>query len=420
MVLLHLLSEMAPARRWRIVVAHFNHRFRGEASDQDELLVRHTAHDLGWDCRVGTGSVKNFPSMSREMSARKLRHEFLARTAKEQGIDAIAFGHHADDQLELFFLRLLRGTGSRGAGGMRAAQPGPAGYGVLVRPLLSERRAAIAVFAAREKIPFRHDASNSDPAYHRNRVRHDLLPRLRHDWGPAIDENILRAMEIFSAEADWVESAASDWLGAGPEKAFSGLPLALQRAVIRLQLDNLGIPATFDLVEKLREKPGQALDTPGGRSIFRTARGRVEPWTPAATGFRKARAVFPLELPKGGCRFGPVEIEWELQTRPGRFQRGPGATSEYFNPRKLGREVILRHWQPGDRFQPLGFGAPARLQDIFTNRKISAATRRELVVAATGEGELFWVEGLAPSERYKVEDERGDWLRWNWVRRSGI
>ena len=120
MVLLHILHELAPKHDWRLVVAHFNHQLRGEASDADERLVQETARALGIPSVEERGDVRaeaTLGKISIEMAARQLRHDFLARSARDRKIGTVALAHHAGDQVELFFLRLFRGAGGTGLGG---------------------------------------------------------------------------------------------------------------------------------------------------------------------------------------------------------------------------------------------------------------------------------------------------------------
>src|ERR1035437_5145368 len=159
MVLLHLLNSLAKKYHRQISVAHFNHQLRGRASDADEKLVRQTAEKLSRPFFSERGDVARFAAQSKisvEMAARKLRHEFLARVAREQKISAVALAHHADDQVELFFLRLLRGAGGEGLAGMKWRSPSPADKGIsLVRPLLDFSKAELLAFARENKIRFR-------------------------------------------------------------------------------------------------------------------------------------------------------------------------------------------------------------------------------------------------------------------------
>jgi tRNA(Ile)-lysidine synthase len=90
--------------------------------------------------------------------------------------------------------------------------------------------------------------------------------------------------------------------------------------------------------------------------------------------------------------------------------------TEHFDAGKVGAEVCLRHWQPGDRFHLIGAAAPAKLQDIFTNLKVPRSERRRRVVAATGQGEIFWVEGLRIGEGFKLDKTTIRRLEWRWQR----
>jgi tRNA(Ile)-lysidine synthase len=91
---------------------------------------------------------------------------------------------------------------------------------------------------------------------------------------------------------------------------------------------------------------------------------------------------------------------------------GPTALREIFDADKIGGVIILRHWQPGDRFQPIGLKTPVKLQDLFVNAKIPSAKRRELVLATTKAGEIFWVEGLRIGEQFKLTPETRQKLVW--------
>src|SRR5436309_9927759 len=175
MVLLDLLHRLAPRHRWQLIVAHFNHQLRGAASDADERLVRRVAGRLGLpfarDCWPREDHRKTQRS-GLEMAARLARHQFLSRTARASGAPTIALAHHADDQAELFFLRLLRGAGGDGLAGMKWRGPSPVDpHLTLVRPLLDLRKTEIVACAKERHIRFREDASNRDERHDRNWLR---------------------------------------------------------------------------------------------------------------------------------------------------------------------------------------------------------------------------------------------------------
>ncbi len=205
MVLLKALHHLAGAHHWKLTVAHFNHQLRGAAGDADERLVCQTARGLGLEAVAGRGDVgaaARQEGISLEMAGRKLRHEFLARTARRLRIPTIALAHHADDQVELFFLRLLRGTGGRGLAGMRWSNASPSDPALtLVRPLLDQSKEALREAARAGGVRFSEDESNASVQIERNRVRHELLPWLRKKYQPRLEERVLNLMEVAGAEA---------------------------------------------------------------------------------------------------------------------------------------------------------------------------------------------------------------------------
>ena len=175
MVLLHSLHLLAKKNSWEISVAHYNHRLRGRASEADEKLVEQTAAGLRLRFFFGGSDVKKIAARSKisiEMASRKLRHEFLARTARGGSIPTIAVAHHADDQVELFFVRLLRGAGGEGLAGMKWRAPSPVDKTIsLIRPLLNFSKAELLAFAREIKIQYRNDATNFSADFLRSRIQ---------------------------------------------------------------------------------------------------------------------------------------------------------------------------------------------------------------------------------------------------------
>jgi tRNA(Ile)-lysidine synthase len=420
MVLLRVLHSLAEKNRWKMFVAHFNHQLRGRASDADEKLVGRTAGKLRLKFLGGSADVKTFAKESKqsvEMAARKLRHEFLARVAQERKITTIALAHHADDQVELFFLRLLRGAGGEGLAGMKWRSPSPADRKIsLVRPLLGFSKAEILAFARAGKIPFREDATNFSGDFLRNRIRNELLPLLQKKYQPGLTKTVLRLMEITGAEAEFVSASAQAWL-AQPELAFERLPVAVQRKVLQRQLTAAGVVSDFELVEQLRKPAGKLVSINSDLSVARDAGGKIQLASLSKNLEEKFKMdELKLRLPGRARRaeFGGRQFHWQFRPQK-QFVLPPRSNGrEMFDADKIGGEIILRHWRAGDRFQPIGLRAAVKLQDLFVNAKIPAARRRALVLATTVAGEIFWVEGLRIGEKFKLTAKTGRQLVWNW------
>ena len=446
MTLLHTLHELSSRHRWKLTVAHFNHRLRGRSSDADEKLVRHTAAALRLPFVAGRASVREFAQKSKlsvEMAARKLRHDFFARTAMERKIRVVALAHHADDQLELFFLRVLRGAGGEGLAGMKWCSPSPVNSKIrLVRPLLDAAKAGLRGFVRERRIRFRDDATNATLDMPRNRVRNELLPLLLRHYQPALAKTVLRLMEIVGAEADLAGEIARQWLRSSPamrdesaqtksqsrltsaatieKENFASLPVAVQRRVLQLQLTEAGVPAVFELIESLRQSADVPVNLGPQLSILREATGAVSLRLARPSDFNANESSVHLAGRAGEVEFDGVRLGWRLETGAN-FARPHGRNAcESFDADMVGGRITLRHWRPGDRFQPIGLKSSVKLQDLFTNRKIPRARRRELMVAVAENHEIFWVEGLRISENFKLTLQTRRRLTWRWHRLAGV
>jgi tRNA(Ile)-lysidine synthase len=419
MVLVHALRDLAATHRWALTIAHFNHQLRGSASDSDERLLRKTARALKLPLVAGRVNIRKAArqaGISIEMAARDRRHGFLARTAHRLRIPIVALAHQADDQVELFFLRLLRGTGSLGLAGMKWASPSPSDPSVLlVRPLLRHSKAELATAARAHGIAFSEDETNASLEFERNRVRHELIPLLREKYQPALMETVPRLMELAGAEAEVVTAVANAWWRTGKWIEFGRLAVAVQRRVIQLQLFQLGQTPDFELVEQLRAAPDEPFAINQTQTLCRDTGGLLHLRKIQAVKFDPARRRVVLRGGKGRAGLDGLNVKWEIETVSGaQFTRR--ANVEYFDADKVGAAIWLRYWQPGDRFQPIGCGSSRKLQDLFVNMKVPRDQRRARVVAETSQEEIFWVEGLRLAEKFKLKPGTVRRLKWQWRR----
>ncbi len=194
MVLLALMARLLPPDK--LVVAHWNHALRGRDSDQDEAFVAKAAKILGFPFYSGRGRGEKHS----EQSLRSERRSFLLEVAKATQSAFIVTGHHLDDQWETILMRLLRGTGVRGLGGIAPRR------GKWLRPLLEISRQQLADYAEREGITFREDLSNQDPKYLRNRVRKSLIPQfLRMNSNHGSGEELRKRVAQTTTQLRWAE-----------------------------------------------------------------------------------------------------------------------------------------------------------------------------------------------------------------------
>ena len=286
--LLHLLH----ARGFRRVVAcHLDHGLRGTAATRDRRFVQRLAARLGFSFaaeRVDVGALAAERRLSIETAAREARREFFVRAARRERCHILLLAHHAEDQAETFLLRLLRGTGPAGLAAMRpvAMRDGL----TVLRPLLATRREELEEFLRARRASWREDATNAEPAFARNRVRHALLPALTAAAGRDPVEPLCRAAEILADEEDWIAGMLSAETASPPETLSAAdlraMPRARQRRLLLAWLRARGVAeagfAETELVRTLLDPTrGPAkVNLPGGRHARRRA-GRIFLESPA-------------------------------------------------------------------------------------------------------------------------------------------
>jgi tRNA(Ile)-lysidine synthase len=262
----------------KLIAVHLDHGLRAE-SGADALFAQNFAGSLGIECIVGNADVAALAKKSRhsiETAARRARHEFFARTAIGRACPRIFLAHHADDQVETFLHNLLRGAGPSGLCGMSAVstlEMRVTDFSVemlVARPLLGTWREEIDAYIANHKLPFREDASNADPRFTRNRLRHSAIPTLTAALGRDVRAALLRTTELLRAEDEFL-SAQPELRGA-PDALqvplLRSLPLALQRRLIHLWLQRHNVRtvgfAEVESVRGLLDSRGAKVNLSGG------------------------------------------------------------------------------------------------------------------------------------------------------------
>lgn len=431
--LLRGLIELRSRYDLSLTVGHFNHGLRGAASDAEERFVTELALKAGLEPRTGrmpTASVRP-RGRSLEDWCREHRYTFLDATAREIQAGKIALGHHRRDQAETVLMNLLRGSGIEGLKGIL-----PIRDGRYIRPLLDTDPAEIRAFLESRSLSFRNDASNRDIRHLRNRIRHDLLPRLETVYNPAIVRGISRMAEIAGLENDFMESVLPEaYASAGGREgqggvrfdipAFLTLHEAIQNRLILLVVRRLiGAPsglthAHIQLVRNLLGRSGYAevhlaggitatrsydhlsfqrtadVSSPATRSQHRPSRLRRKS-TDAEAGFQ-----FDVPIPgvlslAPGCR---LRFEVAGVTRP----VPTGREIACLDYERIRFPLVCRGVRTGDRIQPLGMAGTKKVRRLLLDAKVPLEERGRVPLLVDDEG-VLWVAGVCLSERARVSD----------------
>jgi len=205
--LLRGLAALNLAKAGRLAAAHLDHQLRGAAATADREFVEALCQQLGIECHVGRWQVEDSTAGSSagrqpdglEAAARKARYEFLQGTAERLGFRYVATAHTVDDQAETVLHHVVRGTGLAGLAGMSRARP--LGKAVtLIRPMLALRRSDTIEYLNALGQTHCEDETNRDPAFTRNRIRHELLPMIARDYNPRVIDSLVR-LSAQAAEA---------------------------------------------------------------------------------------------------------------------------------------------------------------------------------------------------------------------------
>ncbi|AJY74950.1 tRNA lysidine(34) synthetase TilS [Paenibacillus beijingensis] len=421
MALLHALHRLSERLGLTIAAAHVDHRFRGGESEREAQGVRAFAASLGIPCESAAIDVPAYieeTGMNLQAAARLLRYRFLHESAARLGASRIALAHHADDQAETVLMRVLRGTSTSGLAGipLRRREKNVE----LIRPLLRMYKKELIRYCEDNSISYYVDSSNEKRDYFRNEIRLDALPYLSR-YNDRLTESLCRLADIASAEDELLrletEAAYTRLVTAKPGEcevsaaAFAGLHVALQRRLIKLILNYLGLenePTPYERVETIRmaslaEAPATWKTDAGRGVIFRreydllrwTAPGTAgeDAGQPASSFVYKAPEEGDLAVPQSGLRF--------------RFERlAPGSQTErqrrweaLFDLNGLTFPLTVRSRRPGDRMTVLGLNGSKKVQDMFIDAKIAPSRRGLVPLLTDGTGELLWIPGVRRSAK---------------------
>ena len=436
--LLRSLRRLRDEHHLRLHVAHLNHDFRGAEADHDAAFVRRLADALGLPCSIDKQDPIAYQRQrgvsSFEQAAREMRYSFLSAVAASAGATAVALGHTADDQAETVLLHLLRGSGLHGLRGMAEVvewpwpepRPGP----LLFRPLLGATKADTAAYCRALGQTYREDSGNYMWRFTRNKVRHDLMPRLSRDYNPRVREALARLSRAASEDLDFIEEElARRWPGIAEEgegavslgiDSLAALHPALQRHALRRAYAAVAGDARSLGESHLEAMLSLVGSRHGGRSLDLPRR------VSARRGGGTLALTRNLDLP----RFPELEQEYEfaLPDRPGEetsHEVGgwrltlqavePGQPNPYagldppqltarLNRDALGSRATVRTRRAGDRFQPSGMAGTKKLQDFFTDAKVPREQRDHIPLLVC-DGGIAWVAGYRVAEWASAGDE---------------
>jgi len=415
-LLLHFMQQLSHHLGLHLAVVHFNHHLRGPESAADEQFVRERADSLGMEFVFGEAAVAKVARerhRNLEATARDLRYRFFFSLVDQGRVDKVVTAHTANDQAETVLLRLLRGSGSKGLGGVY-----PMLEGKVARPFLNLTRSEINSELSRRKLEIRVDSSNRDTRFLRNKVRAELLPLLERNYNPAIvsllgeladrardDEAFLERQAWERAHAWRIREGSNEKI---PVSAFARFPASIGRRVLRQMIAAArghlrGI--THGHVEVLRRfavegQSGRSVILPQGlvvRKEFDWLIIGVTERVTARNGYSyPVKAPGETRIPEVGSTF-----LFKIVNSHGTGKRYNSAHGPYVDLSKLKGELRIRNWKAGDSFRPVGSRSIRKVKELFQERRIPLGCRRLWPILDCGES-VIWVRGFPPDAQVAV------------------
>jgi tRNA(Ile)-lysidine synthase len=397
--LLDVLRELGPTLGLRLACAHVHHGLRAEA-EADADFVRRLCEGMAVPFHLERVSVRRGPPWDGlEAEARRARYAALEARALALGARCIATGHTADDQAETVLMRLLQGAGPRGLAGIAPAR------GVVFRPLIEARRDEIVAHLASRGLAWVEDATNRDPRFLRNRIRHEILPFLSHALGAGVVESLCRSAALCRGVIVDLERQAraelgrvATWGPSGivfPVEALLALPGEVAAQMLLLAAADLG--ETRPLRAAVARAMRRVLLPRTPRRSVRLGRLSVER---SGRWLRVGSTRLPALVARHLCAPGSVDLtEVGLRLDARCLERRPDydpprdARRVAFDADRLPTTLIVRSRRSGDRFAPFGGPGERRLKTFLIDAHVPRWERSRIPLLEA-DGDIIWLAGV--------------------------
>lgn len=381
------------------IAAHCNFHLRGDEADRDEAFVRKLCHDLGIELRCTDFDVEAYQKshgVSTEMACRELRYEWFERQRAALGCSVIAVAHHRDDNIETFFLNLVRGSGITGLAGIKPCN------GKIVRPLLGSSRDEIINYLETLGQDHVTDSTNLENDYARNKIRNVLLPEISRLFPSAMAgieltlDNLQGDYAVWSGAVEAFKRDAVEACGHGQIKidrrklAASADPATLLNAL----LSRYGFNGEQTKAIASASRVGAVFESK--EYVAEVGRNDISVFSPGSFNNAETYALSDagrIEKEKG--------ILIEIVDNSPEFEFDRSGKTAYFDADATGDRLTVRHWRQGDRFRPFGMKGTKKLSDYFNDRKFSLMQKLSTPIVEM-QGRIVWIAGERAADDFRI------------------
>ena len=393
-----VLSRLFKELNYNISLAHCNFSLRGKESDEDEKFVISLAGMLSipvFNKKFNTKAYKIKHKLSTQVAARKLRYQWFDEVCAGHSFDYLATAHHLDDDLETFLINLSRGTGLKGLTGI------PVMNDKIIRPFLNFPRADILYYAKEKNSTWREDSSNQTTDYLRNKLRIEVIPRLKE-----VDLNLLNGFQQTQKNLNESASLVNDYMALIKNLVVNKTDEGFEIDIFKL----LELPNTNALLYELLAPFGftawndisNLLVAQSGKQIFSETHRIIKNRTSLLLVENNLVQDQETYLIKESDKRIDVPINLKIEQVEKTSDYIPGIV--YLDAQKLKFPLQLRKWQEGDLFYPFGMTGKKKLSKFFKDEKLSLLAKEKTWVL-TSSDDIVWIVGIRADHRFKVESQ---------------
>ena len=399
MVMAHLFEQT----QFHYAIAHCNFQLRGEESEGDQLLVQNIALESKvpfFTTSFNATEYANVHGISIQMAARDLRRAWFDELLSNEKYALIATAHHLNDSIETVLFNLAKGTGISGLKGI------PSINGKYIRPMMFATRNMIHDFAKDNHVIWREDQSNSSIKYHRNLIRHNIIPELQK-INPNLEQRFAHTAERIAA----TERVFNHMVNQVKNELLIGIPdgFKIEKAKLKSMLESRII--LFEILEKFGFNYDQVCN------VLLSIDGQSGKYFYSSKYQLTIDRLFLYISPRSGedltenfveANTHSIEAETCLLT----FERVKTEEVEFSKDNnmafvdydKLKFPLTIRAWQHGDRFQPLGMQHKKKLSDFMIDEKIPLNLKKHVLLLTSGKN-VVWVIGHRIDDRFKISEK---------------
>ena len=393
-----VLSRLFKELNYDISLAHCNFSLRGKESDEDEKFVILLADKLSipiFNKKFNTKAYKIKHKLSTQVAARQLRYQWFDEVCTKHSFDYLATAHHLDDDLETFLINLSRGTGLRGLMGI------PLINDKIIRPFLNFPRADILHYAKEKNSPWREDSSNQTSDYLRNKLRIEVIPRLKE-----VDHNLLNGFHQTQKYLNDSMALVNDYMALIKNLVVDETEDGFEIDVLKLQdlpntnallyelLAPFGFTAWDDISDLLTAQSGKQIFSESHR-ILKNRKSLLL----VENSFVHNEETYTIKESDTGIDT-PINLKIEQVDKTSDYT----PSIVYLDLQKLNFPLQLRKWREGDSFYPFGMKGKKKLSKFFKDEKLSLVAKEKTWVLIS-ENHIVWIVGMRSDHRFKVESQ---------------